>query len=261
MDITLNILIWIAITVVLGVFVILIYMFNKYRNPEMNYAVACAGTEYKEESMDQQKARVERDSVYSNFFIDNHGQKLDVNSYRPFIVKGNSMSLSCIYDGDLVLTSRNFNIDYDIILPDIYLIKRFKKKNDVIDFKLRRGWKIIDDISKIAEQDERKIFGPILKEILSSPQFNKLKRMAANGHVNEIDDNKMIDDFFTTRLKEYRDRYLKNGKYQDKAKKILISTTLHTKENEILFSIHPVSNIIGRMEYCYRLSSPATKAS
>lgn len=261
MDITLNILIWIAITIVIGVFVTLVYMFNKYRNPEMNYAVACAGTEYKEESIDRQKAQVERDSIYTNFFIDNNRQKLDVNNYRPFIVKGNSMSLSGIYDGDLVLTNRNFNLDYDIILPDIYIIKRFKKKGDVIEFKLRRGWKIINDISHIAEQDERKVFETILKEILSSPQFNKLKEMAANGHVNEIDDQKMIEDFFTTRLKEYKDRYLINGKYQDKAKKILISTTLHTKENEILFSIHPVSNIIGKMEYCYRLSSPVTKAS
>lgn len=261
MDITLNIFVWIAATIVIGVLISLVYMFNKYRNPEMNYTVACAGTEYKDEAIDNQKAQIERNSIYTNFFVDNEGNRIDVNNYRPFIVKGNSMSLSGIYDGDLILTSRNFKLDKGLFFPDIYVIKRFKKKGDVIDFKLRRGWKIIDDISKISESEEKTTFEDILKDILSSPQFSKLKKMAEKAHIKEMDDKKMISDFFKTRLKEYKERYLKNGKYDAKAKSILISTTLHTKDNEILFSIHPASNIIGKLKYCYRLTNPVVKAS
>lgn len=251
------VLVILAIPVVIA-FITLVHYFIKYRSTEMKYALACAGTEYveKNQTTDLNKERI-KNSIYTNYFLDNQGHALDVDQFNQFVVKGSSMMLAGISDGDLIFASKEFDynkLSSSNVLRNIYVIRREKEKGQRINYKLRRGWKIIPNLSAIEKGNEREYFKGVLSEIIKSPEFSELKKKAMKESVIVPSDEELMEDFFKERLEKYSTKYSSNNQYTEEYNSILISTTLHTDKNTIKFSIHPITSIVGKLDYCYHVA-------
>ncbi len=237
-----------------------------YRTPNIRYALACAGTEHKDNPELKNVFEDYGKSIYTNSFFEHDGKtEVNVSLYNHFIVKGNSMQISGIVDGDLVMSRKDFKIK-DFEFPCICVLKRDRSEKEKIEFKLRRGWRIID-LNDFKDNIKNE-FISLLGSILSDKGFIKLR----NSSAFTSDDN-MIEDFFINRLLPFYNKYSDDSpiniskdrlddcirlinidKIPSEMRKILISTTLHTNDNEILFSIHPITNIVGKVDFCYDIS-------
>lgn len=81
----------------------------------------------------------------------------------------------------------------------------------------------------------------LVKKILESDEFrNKIETIS-------FFDSKeaMLNDFYTTRLKVYNDKYINCENPSEINKTVIISTTFHTDTKKIRFSLHPASKIVG----------------
>ena len=55
----------------------------------------------------------------------------------------------------------------------------------------------------------------------------------------------LLNDFQVNRLANYRNQYLDSETSSERYKQVIISTTFHTDENKIRFSIHSVIDVVG----------------
>lgn len=230
----------------------------------MEYPLVCAGTEYLGDNSSKQlkKDRIKK-SIYSHTFMDKSGKPIKTSEYLAFVVKGWSMMLADILNGDLILCKKGFNPDTILnnrILPGIYVIRCKKKPEQNINYKLRRGWCIIRVLSS-HKNNEQDYFTQVLETIMSSESFANLRTRATESMVVMPTNEELIRDFFDNRLTKYKEDYLSDEQYLPEHDSILISTTLHTDENTIKFSIHPVSSIVGKMDLCYRMSEQTEYAA
>lgn len=212
--------------------------------PRRAYDVVCAGS--KDYSACE---KIETIDVKVCNFLDSNNKPIDVDLYNVFIVHGESMQYAGIKDEDLLFTPVDFKLsqlESDSISPQILILKYRKSEHESpklkANYKVRRFW------LKCSINDIANNYATILKNIIDSESFSKLKR--ENGYKGE---HWMINTDFPNRLNDYS-KYSSDGKYPDEFKEVIISTTYDVLNNEIHFSIHPQSSIIGIVAHSYTLN-------
>lgn len=168
-------------------------------------------------------------------FKDKNGSILNPNDYDLYIVAGECMQYVDIHQNDLVFATKVFDVErYSGKFPIILILKKgVSASNNPLFFKLRRLWRVCNYRDNLME---------ILKSILQSPEFQEVRRRP-----NYDGDDKLISDFFGTRLNKYETDYIKCDYPNAIDEKIIISTTFHTDIKKVRFSIHPISNIVGKV--------------
>lgn len=211
--------------------------------PRRTYDVACAGS--KDVSACE---KIETIDVRACNFLDGENNPIeDIDCYNFFIVHGNSMQYAGIYNGDLLFTPIDFEYRQLLSdnLPKILVLKYRKLEDESIalkaKYKVRRAWHRCN-IEEITEH-----YTIILEKIVNSSPFLKLKR--ENGYQS---DEWMINIDFPNRLQEYA-KYSSDGEYPKEFKDVIISTTYDVSQNEIHFSIHPVSSVVGIVKHSFTL--------
>lgn len=199
---------------------------REYRNPVTMYDVACAGTRHGEAE------KMKSVSTETDKFLDYEGRPLSVEEFHLFLVSGESMKLSGIHDKDIVFVPKNFSCENEA-LPAVLVLEREKANEGEAKYKIRRGWTVV--------QHENADFENVIRSIINSKKFKTIREDDAYPGDDEI-----LTDFFKERLHRYEKEHP-----ADKRGHILISTTLHTDENKIYFSIHPVESIVGKIAYSF----------
>ena len=237
MEIILLIIISVGAVILLLAFVYLSRVLRYYRRSEEKYPVACAGTY--EKGIDKADFSF---SISKGDFRGHNDQLLDVEDYDFYVVNGESMSLCGIHDKNLLFVKKGFSVDRlsQISFPDILILKRDEASESEAQYKVRRAWKIVrsgEDVNKL------------LHEIIESSAFEKIR-----GSDKYPGDDAVLKDFADVRLKRYREKYSKVLSANAKDNVALISTTLHMKEREIYFSIHPAASVVGQVAYSFDVS-------
>lgn len=201
---------------------------------DMVYEVACAGTF--ETGIEEKTISV---SLEENQFYDNKGNLLDKNLYNNYVVKGESMCLCGIHDKDLLFVEKGFTQEQlkEIALPDIFVIRRREAKPGEAKFKIRRGWRICN----VQEDD----LTALLEDIIKSDSF----QTSVRNKKEYPGDGIMVQDFQEERLAKYRADYITCPNAKKENEVAILSTTLRTDINEIRFSLHPVTAIVGKVGY------------
>lgn len=202
-------------------------------NKRSLFPLACAGTYVPGVSAEGASA-----SISANRFYTPEGMEINPGAYRQFVVSGNSMSLCGIYDRNLLFVSKDFSADKLTDLPEILVIKRRDAQPREIKYKVRRAWKkctVTDDLTTI------------LGQITGDARFKSVMN-ADKCPSREV----LVDDFFNTRLQRYKENFPDAEKEDSEFRDIIISTTWHTdNEKGIRFSIHPVKDVVGVVEYSF----------
>ncbi len=198
----------------------------------------CAGSSKKYKPI---KAEEEVVSLKYNTFTDEKGLKLNISDYSAYIVAGNSMQFCDINEGDLLLASKAADERDMEELPAVIVLLDPKADKTLSQFKLRRAWRICSD--QLSDEE----FKDILKEILELDTFKQLKKELEEKGFSRSDEE-LINDFFkkSGRLERYKSKYKTNV-----SQKIVISTTFDTDDEEIHFSIHQLSKVVGVKKYVY----------
>lgn len=166
--------------------------------------------------------------IYNRKYENKDGIELDPKNYSWFVTRGNSMQYCNINDGDLLFVTKNFKIEQLNSFPEIIVLSKRNPTKEGVQHKLRRAWaccNITDD------------FNEILKSIMNLGTFDVIKRIPGYDGEEEL-----IKDFFDTRLRLYKENHKED---MESSQDVVISTTFHTDENKVRFSIHPISTIEG----------------
>lgn len=190
------------------------------------YPTASAGTPSKTIPAEQESI-----SLKYTQFKDCTGNIINPADYLQFVVKGDSMQFCGIHDNDLIFVKKGFDLNQLSSFPTPVVIKRDNAPADETQYKVRREW-------GICSIDTCEDF---ITKILSSDEF-KNKIAAINFYDGE---EALLNDFRIERYGKYRDEYMCKNNADSKFDQVVISTTFHTNDNKIRFSIHPASNIIG----------------
>ena len=172
-------------------------------------------------------------------FKDHNGNVLVPADYDLYIVAGECMQYVNIHPNDLLFATKDFDVEsYNGILPTVVILKKGTTALGVPPFyKLRRLWKICNYRDNLKD---------ILKSIIQSSEFQEVRRRP-----NYDGDKALIDDFFETRLGRCEEDYIKCEFPNINDEKIIISTTFHTDIQRVRFSIHPISNVVGKVEAAF----------
>lgn len=202
--------------------------------PRREYDVACAGS-----NNHSSCSKVESIDIEACNFCDKKGNLLNVSKYDCFVVHGNSMKYAGINDQDFIFVQKDFSLSSidNEALPLILVIKYREIEEGKAKYKVRRTWYrgTIDDN-----------FDQVLSRVMSSDDFSKLKK--ERGYIT---DDWMLKDFMEKRLEGYKNVYYQDGQCPEAYKDIIISTTYDTENDEIHFSIHPSSAIVGIVSESY----------
>ncbi|MDY3069370.1 MAG: hypothetical protein SOR57_06900 [Parabacteroides sp.] len=202
----------------------------------MSYPAASAGSGI--EGKNKEEISI---STEINHFYSPEGKEINASDYDHYVASGNSMILCGIQDKDLLFVKKNFNVGQLIDLPKILVIERHNAKPEEIQYKIRRTWKICSFADNLE---------CVINELLESASFRKL------AETEQCPDNDvLIDDFFEKRLIKYRSEYPDCDNVLSEYNRVVISTTLHTNINEVRFSIHPLKDVRGVVEYSFAVSS------
>lgn len=172
-------------------------------------------------------------------FKDSRGNTLDPSDYDLYIVAGECMQYVNIHPNDLLFATKGFDVEsYNGKLPIIVILKKGITAPGMAPFfKLRRLWKVCNYRDNLRE---------ILESIIQSSEFLEVRRRP-----NYDGDKALIDDFFDTRLRRYVVDYIECEFPNINDEKIIISTTFHTDIQSVRFSIHPISNVVGKVEAAF----------
>ena len=179
-------------------------------------------------------------SINTNHFFTPEGTAINTIGYNQYIVSGNSMSLCGIYDSNLLFVKKYFKVENLIDLPKILVIKRRDAKIGEVQYKVRRTW------YKCTINDNLE---DILNIIVKSSKFQSILNSSECPDITVL-----IDDFKKERLPRYETNYPNAHDDKSEYHNIIISTTLHTDtEKGIRFSIHPIKDIMGIVEYSFTI--------
>ncbi len=193
---------------------------------------ACAGTlDSEKEDIPDKYISV---SLRHNRFLTKDGRPIDTEDYVGYVVKGNSMQFGKINTCDVVFTRKGFKPSDLDDLPKIIVLKILDAKPDSCCHKIRRAWRVCKD----SEGDA--LYG-YLDEIMSSEAYKKLKKDMSGIYTSDEE----MRNIFTEKLDRYKD------KYKIREREIVISTTYNVKEGRVEFSIHPLSSVVGIVEYAF----------
>ena len=204
---------------------------NLYRDL-VTYPTASAGTPTR-------VVPAEQESIPTKYtqFKDYRGNIINPDDYFKFVVKGDSMQFCGIHNDDLIFVRKDFELQDLKSFPTPVVIKRDNAPANETQYKVRRAWGVctIDTCEDM------------VANILSSDDFrNKIATLSFFDGSEA-----MKEDFRETRLRKYCERYFSttvgntDKSSEDSYKNIIVSTTFHTDENKIRFSIHPASDVIG----------------
>jgi len=204
-----------------------------------SYDVVCAGSydhgypPEKEESV----------SEVNNDFTNSSDRILKVEQFHRLIVKGNSMRLCKINDGDLVFVKKGFVSDDldDSPMPKILVVKRRNPLPGEAKYKLRRTW---------LQANATDSFDDKFATLASLRGFSDL----VNGNCSPGLQS-LIDNFIDNRVPKYFQDYPDARDPKSPFHKVIVSSTLDTESGMIHFSIHPVQNILGEVAHVF---SPAS---
>lgn len=180
-------------------------------------------------------AKREIQAIEVNAFKNKRGEYLNPDNYKHFLVHGNSMKFCGIHDGDLIFVDASFHINAYDDFPCVLLLHRNRVKTDSPKYKIRRTWIKTTYTTKENLIEE-------VKNIMESQDFQQIRQL----ELYDGDDN-MISDMIDCRIPVYERGYINCKDVNDFDRNIIISTTFHTKENKIRFSVHPASLIVGRV--------------
>lgn len=176
-------------------------------------------------------------------FKNSRGEIMKPSDYDLFIVQGECMQYVNIHDNNLVFATKGFDSNsYEGKMPIVLVMKRTTAEPSKPQYKLRRSWRFCEYSSDSMALEK------VIKEIMTSPEYQEIKNRATYDS-----DNEMLKDF-RNRLKLFEAKYITDkGSHSSNYKDIVISTTYHTDIEKTRFSIHPVSNIIGKVEGAFKL--------
>lgn len=177
-------------------------------------------------------------------FKNSKGEIMNPEDYNLFIVQGECMQYVNIHDKNLVFATKGFDPNsYKDVMPIVLVMKRTTAEPSEPQYKLRRSWRFCEYTSDSDKLEE------VIKEIMVTPEFQEIRSRKTYDS-----DDEMIKDF-RNRLKGFEAKYIDNKEKfsADIYKKIVISTTYHTDIEKTRFSIHPISNIIGKVEGAFKL--------
>lgn len=192
----------------------------------VSYPTASAGTP-------SRSIPAEQKSIPTRYtqFLDYEGRVINSNDYLQFVVKGNSMQFCGINDNDLIFVKKDFNIDQLESLPTPIVIRRDNAPSIETQYKVRRAW----GLCSIETCEE------FVAKMVRSEEFRKII-----GVIKYFDgEDALLEDFKVQRLDKYRKKYLIDNMPSEEYNQVIVSTTFHTDEKKIRFSIHPVSDVIG----------------
>lgn len=179
-------------------------------------------------------------SININHFFTTEGATIDSKAYDQYVVSGNSMRLCRIYDSNLLFVKKDFNVKDLIDLPKILVIKRRDAKNGEVQYKVRRTWYMCTINDNLDE---------VLNTIINAPNFQSILNSSECPG-----ESVLIEDFKNERLQRYEANYPNAHDDKSEYNNIIISTTLHTDiEKGIRFSIHPIKDIMGIVEYSFTI--------
>lgn len=190
---------------------------------------------------------VDHESVLNSLdiieFKDSKGNILVPTDYDLYKVAGECMQYVNIHPNDLLFATKSFDVEkYTGNLPIVLILKKGTATPGVPPFyKLRRLWKVCNYRDSLKD---------ILKSIIQSSEFQEVRRRP-----NYDGDKALIDDFFNTRLNRYEEDYIKCEFPNINEEKIIISTTFHTDIQRVRFSIHPISNVVGKVEAAFPIGN------
>lgn len=179
-------------------------------------------------------------STLYNEFRTQKGERLDPKEFDQYVVHGNSMQYCGIYDKDLLFVKRGFKKEDLVEFPTIVVLSVRNAKSNEPKYKVRRAWKtcnINDDL------------GEVLKTIMNPQNFRSIREIEYYDG-----DAELIKDFFDKRLHDYKTKYIEVQHSNAEDEEILISTTFHTDENKVRFSIHPISSIMGIVKESFTIN-------
>lgn len=172
-------------------------------------------------------------------FKDKAGKIMNPDDYNLFIVEGECMQYVNIHDKNLVFATKGF--DYKSFMPIVLVLRKTTASPDSPQFKLRRSWRFC----KYSPNEDEMIM--IIREIMKSPDFQEIRNR------DSYESDEKMETVFKDKLRQFREKYIKGNSSDDEYKDIVISTTFHEKEKETFFSIHPVVNIVGKVEGAFKL--------
>lgn len=194
---------------------------------------ACAGSDNKNKIIPATK---EIKSLEHNIFKDKEGNIFCPDEYIHFIVQGESMQFCGIHDNDLIFADAQFNIEENIEFPIVLVLRKHNLEERNVQYKIRRTW------MRHTYTSEKDLIDIVEDKILQSAAFQEIRQL------NDYDgDTALIDDLRNERIKNYEEEYIKCKNPNKKDREIVISTTFHTKEKKIRFSLHPISTIEGKV--------------
>lgn len=172
-------------------------------------------------------------------FKDSKGNVLNPSDYDLYRVAGECMQYVNIHPNDLLFATKGFDVEnYKGKFPIVLILKRSIPASGVPPFyKLRRAWKVCNYRDNLKD---------ILNSIIQSPEFQEVRRRPTYDG-----DKALIDDFFDTRVKKYEADYINCEFPNTNDEKIIISTTFHADIQSVRFSIHPISNVVGKVEAAF----------
>lgn len=208
---------------------------KEYKQKTHLYPTASAGTE--DSKGDAFASSI---SVADNEFRTKDGDILDVHQYDQYVVSGNSMQYCGIFDKDLIFTRKGFKISDLRPFPSVIVLGKRNITDNSPKYKIRRAWAYCDIVDDDIDE--------ILKDILDPQNFKS---------VRDIDyydgDNALLENFHKEKLPRYKKKYIDNNNANANDRKVVISTTFHTNEKKVRFSIHPASSIMGIVEESFTI--------
>lgn len=174
-------------------------------------------------------------AIETNVFKNKKGEYLDPADYEHFLVHGSSMKFCGIHDNDLIFVDTNINMKIYKDFPCVLLLRRNHAIGECPKYKIRRTWMKATYTSKDALVKE-------IKNLMTTLPFQQIRQL----DVYDGDDN-MIADLLSCRIPNYENTYITCSGANDYDRNIIVSTTFHTKESKIRFSIHPISLIKGKV--------------
>lgn len=156
---------------------------------------------------------------------DADGKAINPRDYSKFVVHGDSMKYAGISDGDLIFVKRGFKPDDLTDFPQIIVLRYRCAEPEKPNYKVRRAW---------AKGTVDSDFESIAESVFDNPKFQNLERQ--QGFMGK---DWMLQNLREERLPKF------HTDYPNATGGIVLSTTFDTATNQIHFSLHPATSVVG----------------
>lgn len=207
-------------------------LFSLMQQKERIYT-ACAGSDDPHDSIPAFK---EIFPVEHNLYKDSQGNVLDPKDYEHLIVQGESMQFCGIHNNDLIFVEPISDMG-SLVFPLVLLLRKHQHmEKGGVEFKIRRTW------MRCHYVDKDDLLVQVEEKILSSLKFQEVRQLDVYDG-----DTELLADLKNKRIPEYERKYIAEPNSNASDREIIVSTTFHTNEKKIRFSLHPVSVIKGKV--------------